>query len=226
MRQFGMLCTLALLLFVIAPSRGYSQDRDENKPRAQQAQPQDQSRPQDDRAKDNGARQDQNRQDQARPNERPQQDEARPNDNNRQADEQRRQEDQNARHDQRDNDRNRPQANRPEDQQRDQRPADNRGDRDMDRDNHRPAANRGRRIPDDQFRSHFGREHHFHVQRNEIVNVQQPVIVYGGYSWELAEPWPSDWSYDDDCYIDEVDGEYFLFDVLHPEMRIAIFIVG
>jgi hypothetical protein len=64
------------------------------------------------------------------------------------------------------------------------------------------------------------------VQRNEIVNVQQPVIVYGGYSWELAEPWPSDWSYDDDCYIDEDDGEYFLFDVMHPGIRIAVFIVG
>jgi hypothetical protein len=86
------------------------------------------------------------------------------------------------------------------------------------------AGNRGRRIPDDQFRTHFGREHHFHVQREQVVNVSQPVVVYGGYSWQLAEPWPSDWSYDDDCYIDEVDGEYFLFDAFHPGVRIAVFI--
>ena len=90
--------------------------------------------------------------------------------------------------------------------------------------NNQHAGNRGRRIPDDQFRTHFGREHHFHVQREQVVNVSQPVVVYGGYSWQLAEPWPSDWSYDDDCYIDEVDGEYFLFDALHPGIRIAVFI--
>jgi hypothetical protein len=93
-----------------------------------------------------------------------------------------------------------------------------------DRERNEHAGNRGRRIPDDQFRTHFGREHHFHVQRERVVNVSQPVVVYGGYSWQLAEPWPSDWSYDDDCYIDDVDGEYFMFDDLHPGIRIAVFI--
>lgn len=220
MRQFGMLCAVALLLFVIAPSRGYSQDRDENKPKAQ-----DQAKPQNDQPRDNGARQDENRQ--ARPDDRARQDEARPNDNNRQTDERRQQDERNARQDRRDQDEhNRPAANRPEErQQHEQRPADNRGDRDMGRNHNRPAADRGRHIPDDQFRAHFGREHHFRVQRSEIVNVEQPVVVYGGYSWELAEPWPSDWSYDDDCYIDELNGEYFLFDVMHPGMQIAVFIL-
>lgn len=241
MKHLGILCTFALLLFVIAPSRSYSQDRDDNKPKAQdQAKPQDNRNDNrnDNRAKDNNARQDENRQDQARPEDKARQDEARQNDNNRKADETRQQDERNnARQDQRNNDqrsndqrsndqrnaeqRNNAERNRPEEQH----PADNRGDRNMGRDNNHPAADRGRHIPDDQFRTHFGREHHFHVQRSEIVNVQQPVVVYGGYSWELAEPWPSDWSYDDDCYIDEVNGEYFLFDLMHPGMQIAVFIV-
>ena len=27
------------------------------------------------------------------------------------------------------------------------------------------------------------------------------------------------------CYIDYIDGEYFLFDLLHPGIRIAVFVV-
>ena len=37
--------------------------------------------------------------------------------------------------------------------------------------------------------------------------------------------WPGDWAYTDDCYVDYIDGEYFLFDVLHPGIRIALFVV-
>src|SRR6185312_6104162 len=213
MKILGTLCTLALFLFLIAPAPGYSQDRDENKPNQQ-----DEQKPKDN---DKGKREDKA----ARP------DDSRRNGNPNMG---------------RQDDRNQPEANRPQERQqreqqprdqdrnqREQRPAeqqrpmdnDHRTAQGNDRDRNQHAGNRGRRIPDDQFRTHFGREHHFHVQREQVVNVSQPVVVYGGYSWQLAEPWPSDWSYDDDCYIDEVDGEYFLFDVLHPGMRIAVFIV-
>jgi hypothetical protein len=210
MKILGTLCTLALFLFLIAPTPGYSQD--ENKPN----QPQDEQKPKDkDKAKEN---------DKAKPEDKA----ARPDDNRR---------NDNSNMGRQDEHQQQPEANRPqEQQQRDQRndtreqqrPADNdhRAAQGNDRDRNQNAGNRGRRIPDDQFRSHFGREHHFHVQREQIVNVSQPVVAYGGYSWQLAEPWPSDWSYDDDCYIDDVDGEYFLFDVLHPGVRIAVFITG
>lgn len=87
------------------------------------------------------------------------------------------------------------------------------------------AAQRGQHIPDDKFRSHFGREHHFHVDRARIVNESQPVVVYGGYSFELVDTWPAEWSYDDDCYIDYVDDGYYLFDVLHPGIRIAVIVM-
>ena len=53
----------------------------------------------------------------------------------------------------------------------------------------------------------------------------QPHFQYGGYNFELVDAWPADWAYTDDCYIDYIDGEYFLFDLLHPGVRIALFVV-
>jgi hypothetical protein len=209
MRSLGVLCSLALFLFLIAPTRGYSQDREDNKPNQAQDQ-KDQ--------KDNGKAK-------AKDNDKAKQDEkaARP-------DETRQQQEPNA--GRQDEHQNRPEAARPEEQQRpaeQQRPMGNndRAAQGMGRDNNQhPAADRGKRIPDDQFRAHFGREHHFHVQRNEVINVAQPVVNYGGYSFELEQAWPSDWSYDDDCYIDYIDGQYYLIDLLHPGIRIAVFLVG
>jgi superfamily II DNA/RNA helicase len=88
--------------------------------------------------------------------------------------------------------------------------------------NARPAG-KGGHIPDEKFRASFGRGHTFHPSRPTIVN-NQPTFVYGGYSFIMVDPWPVGWAYSDDCYIDYVDGEYFLFDVRHPEVRIALFV--
>lgn len=81
---------------------------------------------------------------------------------------------------------------------------------------------RGIHIPDDRFREHFGREHHFHVERAGGGNQ----FVYGGYTFEFVDAWPAGWAYTDDCYIDYIDGEYFLFDLLHPGVRIVVIVVG
>ncbi len=89
--------------------------------------------------------------------------------------------------------------------------------------NARPAG-KGGHIPDDKFRAQFGRSHTFKAQRPRVVN-GQPTFQYGGYSFALVDAWPADWVYTDDCYIDYVDGEYFLFDLLHPGVRIALFVV-
>lgn len=94
--------------------------------------------------------------------------------------------------------------------------------RDDNRGNAHPAG-KGGHIPDEKFRSSFGRSHTFHPSRPVIVN-NQPTFVYGGYSFIMVDPWPAEWAYTDDCYIDYVDGEYFLFDVLHPGVRIALFV--
>jgi len=88
----------------------------------------------------------------------------------------------------------------------------------------RPANGRGGHIPDDRFRAHFGREHTV-VIRQPVVVEGQPRFQYGGYWFAIADPWPPDWAYTDQCYIDYVDGEYFLFDLLHPGVRIALFVV-
>lgn len=80
------------------------------------------------------------------------------------------------------------------------------------------------RIPEERFRASYGRQHVFHVNRVTVVE-GTPRFVYGGYTFVLVEPWPAGWAYADDCYIDDVDGEYFLFDLLHPGVRIAITVV-
>jgi len=84
-------------------------------------------------------------------------------------------------------------------------------------------ASKGGHIPDDKFRAHFGHGHTF-VAKTVIVE-GRPQFQYGGYSFQLADAWPIGWAYTDECYIDYVDGEYFLFDVLHPGVRVAVFVV-
>lgn len=91
----------------------------------------------------------------------------------------------------------------------------------------RPAeAQRGKRIPDDHFRASFGRNHTFRLRREQVINNPRPVITHGGYSFELLEPWPQEWSFDDDCYIDYMDDQYYLFNPVHPGMRIALIVVN
>jgi hypothetical protein len=89
---------------------------------------------------------------------------------------------------------------------------------------HARPAGKSAHIPDDKFRSNFGRSHTVKVQRTTVVEGQQG-FVYGGYSFVFVDPWPAEWAYTDDCYIDYIDGEYFLFDLLHPGVRIALFVV-
>ena len=90
------------------------------------------------------------------------------------------------------------------------------------------AANNGGgkgHIPDDRFRAHFGREHTFRVSRPVVVE-GRPRFQYSGYWFELTNPWPEDWSYDDDCYIDYVNDEYYLFNPRHPGMSILVIVVS
>jgi hypothetical protein len=82
---------------------------------------------------------------------------------------------------------------------------------------------KGGHIPDDRFRAQFGREHRFNA-RSVIVR-GQPQFQYGGYSFELVDAWPSEWSDSDDYYIDYIDGDYYLIDLVHPGIRLAVFVV-
>jgi hypothetical protein len=89
---------------------------------------------------------------------------------------------------------------------------------------HARPTGKSAHIPDEKFHAQFGREHKFVAQRPVIVE-GQPRFQYGGYSFVLVDVWPSEWAYTDDVYIDYVDGDYFLYDLLHPGERIALFVV-
>jgi hypothetical protein len=88
---------------------------------------------------------------------------------------------------------------------------------------HAQPAGRGGHIPDEKFRASFGRSHTFTAKT--VIVEGRPQFQYSGYSFQLVDAWPVGWAYTDDCYIDFIDGEYFLFDLLHPGVRVAVFVV-
>jgi len=100
------------------------------------------------------------------------------------------------------------------------------GDRDHQgqaRDGHARPAGKGGHIPDDKFRAHFGQSHHFNAKT--VIVQGQPQFQYGGFTFELVDAWPADWAFSDDVYIDYIDDDYYLIDLLHPGVRIALFVV-
>ena len=75
------------------------------------------------------------------------------------------------------------------------------------------------RISDDHYAANFGSEHRFHVNRREYDSRR---FQYGGYSFGFVDPWPGDWGYDDDVYVVYVDDGYYMYDRVHPGVRISI----
>ena len=78
-----------------------------------------------------------------------------------------------------------------------------------------------RRIPEEHFRAHFGREHWFRINRPVIV-AGAPRFQYDGYWFGLAQPLPPGWRYTDETYIDYVVDNYYLLSPAHPGVRISI----
>jgi hypothetical protein len=90
-------------------------------------------------------------------------------------------------------------------------------------------AGKSAHIPDPKFKASFGRQHTFKV--NQIINQTtivpgQTQFVASGFTFIILDPWPAEWLFTDDCFIDFVDGDYFLFDPFHPGIRVALFVVG
>ncbi len=199
MKIFGAIGISFMLLFLIASAPAYSQERDENKPALGQEE-KDKAKHEDKAAK---------HEDKA----------AKPGEGKHE------QEPAGAREAGRQQDERRPEAARPQEQreQREQRPEQR---VDHDRQQHPAHAQRGKMIPEEKFRSSFGRPHTFHVQRTQIINNPQPIIFVSGYQFQLVDPWPAEWAYEDDCYIEYVDGEYFLFNAFHPGIRVTVFVIG
>ena len=81
------------------------------------------------------------------------------------------------------------------------------------------------RIPDDRFRSNFGREHHFRIESPRMVDGYSR-FEYSGFWFGFVEPWPDGWYYTDDVYVDFVDGGYYLYNPYYPGVRISISVVN
>jgi DNA mismatch repair ATPase MutL len=85
----------------------------------------------------------------------------------------------------------------------------------------RPARGNGRRIPAEKFQSNFGNQHPFRV-----VNLESGRrFRHAGFVFEIVEPWPADWSFDDDCFIEQDADDYYLVNTFHPGFRILLIVI-
>jgi outer membrane biosynthesis protein TonB len=114
---------------------------------------------------------------------------------------------------QKQDERQQPEANRPA------QPRQNAPQAAPDREQAQGGHGRGQRIPEERYRAAFGKEHRFHVRHAERR------FQYGGYWFEVVQPWPAAWVADDDCYLEEDGDEYFLVDLVHPDLRVEVIVV-
>ena len=85
----------------------------------------------------------------------------------------------------------------------------------------------GYRIPQDHYTSYFGPSHAFRMYSYPVVVVGgYPRFQYGGYYFNVVDPWPQYWSNswyaNDDVYVDYYGGGYYLHNRRYPRDRIAI----
>jgi hypothetical protein len=80
------------------------------------------------------------------------------------------------------------------------------------------------RIPDDRFRSNFGRGHEFRIGTPRLVDGYSR-FQYGGYWFGFVQPWPVGWYYTDDVYVDYINGQYYLCNPSYPGTQIVISVV-
>ena len=88
----------------------------------------------------------------------------------------------------------------------------------------RLSARGNGRIPDARFRSNFGRGHEFRMGNPVMVDGYSR-FQYGGYWFGYVQPWPANWYYTDECYIDYVDGGYYMYNPYYPGTRFALTVV-
>ncbi len=78
-----------------------------------------------------------------------------------------------------------------------------------------------RRIPEEHFQSHFGRNHEFRLDHHELAAGRRE-FRYNGAAFAMAQPWPSTWMYSDVLYVDQIGGAYYLCNRMHPGVRVAL----
>jgi hypothetical protein len=82
----------------------------------------------------------------------------------------------------------------------------------------RPGYDHGR-ISNDHYASRFGSEHSFHVNRSDYDRRR---FAYGGYSFGFVDPWPMGWGYSDDVYVVYDGGGYYMYNRVHPGVRLSV----
>jgi hypothetical protein len=98
----------------------------------------------------------------------------------------------------------------------------NKGNEQKEEHHEQQAQHEGRgRITEAHFHSNFGHEHVFVINHPVIVE-GSPRFQYGGYWFGYGQPWPVGWYYTDNVYVDYVDGGYFLYNPVHPGIRLSI----
>jgi hypothetical protein len=88
----------------------------------------------------------------------------------------------------------------------------------------RLSARSDSRIPDDRFRSNFGRGHTFRIGNPSMVDGYSR-FQYGGYWFGFVQPWPDGWYYTDDVYVDFINGGYYLCNPYYPGAQVSISVV-
>ena len=91
------------------------------------------------------------------------------------------------------------------------------------------ASNRGGghygRVSDNSYRTHFGRDHSFHMGHPRMIGGYNR-FQYGGYSFGYNEEWPAGWDYNDDVYVEYTDGNYYMYNRRHPGIHISLNMFG
>ncbi len=93
---------------------------------------------------------------------------------------------------------------------------------------HRAWAQRGGYggyyIPQERFYAYYGPRNYFAFR--PVIYMGYPRFWYGQYWFQIVDPWPYDWDEDwydsGDCYIDFVDGGYYLYNRRHPDIALAV----
>jgi len=77
------------------------------------------------------------------------------------------------------------------------------------------------RISDANYHEHFGRDHSFHMMRPQFIGGYNR-FQCGGYWFGFNVGWPYGWSYNDDVYVEYIDGGYFMYDLRHPGIHLRL----
>jgi hypothetical protein len=89
---------------------------------------------------------------------------------------------------------------------------------------HNFGGHGGGHITSARFTASFGSAHHFRMSR-PVIYQGYSRFNYGGYYFGFYDPWPADWGYSDNVYVDYIDGQYYLIDLAHPGMRLVVNVV-